>query len=319
MDDGHHHGGHAGAAVSFSWGWLVVALIATIGVAFYVVVLVRARNRLRRPWAVWRSASWLAGVGSVAVAISPPMQQYAHRDAGGHMVQHLLLGMYAPVLLMLAAPVSSLLAAVPPPVGRRLGQVLHNSFLRVVSHPITAALLNVGGLYVLYMTPLYSLTVHDPLAHVLLQVHFLAAGYLFAWSIAGPDPAPRRPGMRMRLSVLMVAIAAHGYLAKLLYAHAGDLPPGTTDPIPQLEKAAQWMYYGGEPAELLLTAALFSWWYRRRNHAARTPPAMLTRAPSPIPVRPARRDAREGIGAHLDSEPITHRATPEGRAVGAPE
>lgn len=271
MDDSHQHGGSADVAAGFSWGWSAVGLILTIGVVCYAWGVVRAQRRLGRQWSRHRSLSWVAGVGMVAAALSPPMQQFAHRDASGHMVQHLLLGMYAPILLMLAAPVSVLLAAVSPRVGRGIGRILHNPVLHIVSHPITAAMLNVGGLYLLYMTPLYSFTMHAPLAHVLVQVHFLVAGYLFAWSIAGPDPAPRRPGMTTRLSVLMVAIAAHGYLAKLLYAHAGDLPPGTSDPISQLEKAAQWMYYGGEPAELLLAAALFAWWYRRRAPSLASP------------------------------------------------
>lgn len=271
MNDSHQPGGHGGpvdVAAGFSWGWLVVGLIITAGVILYAWGLVRAQRRLQRQWSALRALSWLTGVGLVAAAFSPPLQQFAHQNATGHMVQHLLLGMYAPIFLMLAAPVSVLLAAVTPRCGRSIGRILHNPVVHVLSHPISAALLNVGGLYVLYMTPLYSFTMHTPAAHALVQVHFLLAGYLFAWSLAGPDPAPRRPGMVMRLSVLMVAIAAHGYLAKLLYAHAGDLPSGTSTPISQLEEAAQWMYYGGEPAELLLATALFAWWYRSRAVAA---------------------------------------------------
>jgi putative membrane protein len=267
-DSGHSHAGHGGAG-DIPWGWLITAVIIAVAVGGYLLVMARAQNRLGQAWSRVRLASWVTGVSVVAVAFCPPMQDFAHRDAGGHMVQHLLLGMYAPVLLMLGAPVSALLAAVPPPVGRRIGRALHNPVLFVVSHPITAAVLNIGGLYVLYMTPLYAATMHHPVFHVLLQFHFLAAGYLSAWSIAGPDPAPRRPGMAMRLSVLMVAIAAHGYLAKLLYARAPQLPPNNTDTVAALEKAAQWMYYGGEPAELLLAAALFSWWYRQRVRATR--------------------------------------------------
>ncbi|MBB1021916.1 cytochrome c oxidase assembly protein [Dietzia sp. E1] len=261
-----HHGGHEGAAAvaGFSWGWLFVGLIVVVGLTFYAWGVVRTQHRLQRKWSTRRSLSWIVGVGLVAAAFCPPLQQFAHQHPSGHMVQHLLLGMYAPVFLVLAAPISLLLASVSPRFGQYIGRFLHNSVLRVVSHPISAALLNVGGLYVLYMTPLYYFTMQSPAAHALVQLHFLLAGYIFAWSIAGPDPAPRRPGMAMRLSVLMVAIAAHGYLAKLLYASAGDLPPGTSTPIPQLEQAAQWMYYGGEPAELLLAAALFSWHYRRR-------------------------------------------------------
>ncbi|MBB4908609.1 cytochrome c oxidase assembly protein [Actinophytocola algeriensis] len=51
-----------------------------------------------------------------------------------------------------------------------------------------------------------------------MHLHFLVAGYLFAWLIAGPDPAPHRPGVPARLVLLGVAIAVHATLAQLMYA-----------------------------------------------------------------------------------------------------
>lgn len=54
---------------------------------------------------------------------------------------------------------------------------------------------------------------------------------------------------------MLLAITAHAFLGKLLYAEAGRLPPGTHYPAVEMEQAAQWMYYDGEIAELLLVAA----------------------------------------------------------------
>jgi putative membrane protein len=73
---------------------------------------------------------------------------------------------------------------------------------------------------VLYFPPLYTATTTGPVLHHLVPAHFLAAGYLFAWVIAGPDPAPRRPSVPARLVVLGVAIAGHAVLSQLLYAGA---------------------------------------------------------------------------------------------------
>jgi putative membrane protein len=130
----------------------------------------------------------------------------------------------------------------------------------VLAHPVTALTLYVGGLLLLYLTPLYAWTVTDPDLHRVVQVHFLAAGYLFAWVIAGPDPAPRRPSVPARLVVLGVAIAAHAVLAQLLYAGAVSLPATTA----QRQAGATLMYYGGDIAELLLAFALVSSWRPRR-------------------------------------------------------
>lgn len=91
--------------------------------------------------------------------------------------------------------------------------------VRFVIHPITAALLGIGGMYVLYLTPLYALSMTDPLVFVLLHLHFVISGYLFTWSIAGPDPAPHRPGMVMRLAVVFLATAAHANLGKIMFGY----------------------------------------------------------------------------------------------------
>jgi putative membrane protein len=123
--------------------------------------------------------------------------------------------------------------------------------------------ISIGGLHLLYLTPLYALTTRSELAHHLLHVHLLLAGYLFAWAVAGPDPAPRRPGMAARIAAVIVAGGAHSFLARLLYARAPQLPPGSGHSAAEMELAAQWMYYGGHLADLALLTALFAAWYRR--------------------------------------------------------
>jgi putative membrane protein len=69
----------------------------------------------------------------------------------------------------------------------------------------------------------------------------------------------------------VLAAAAHAYLAKLLFARAPQLPPGSPHTVTEQEQAAQWMYYGGDIAEVLLATALFASWYR--SEAAANPAA----------------------------------------------
>ena len=144
--------------------------------ALYLAGVVGLR-RSGRAWRAWRTITIAVGLVLVAAALFPPVEAAA-TGARGHLTQHLLLGMYAPLALVLGAPATLLLAALP-----------------VRSRPRVAAVLTVGGLYLLYLTPLYTLSARSALVHHPLHVHFLLAGYLFAWAVAGPDPAPRRPGM----------------------------------------------------------------------------------------------------------------------------
>ncbi|MBA4609614.1 cytochrome c oxidase assembly protein [Aeromicrobium sp. Marseille-Q0843] len=255
----------AAHAAERSSSWLPPLLVLLVLVGAYLGAALLHRKRRGRAWSAWRAASWTAGAVGIALALAPPLAD-AH-TAQAHMVQHLLLGMLAPIGLVLGAPVTLLLTVLAPPAARRVTALLRTRAFHVLSHPVTTALLNVGGMFVLYLTPLFALSAQSPAVHHLVHAHFLVAGYLFAWSIAGPDPAPRRPSMTLRVVVLVLAGAAHAFLAKLLYARAGELPPGSDFTVADMQRAAQWMYYGGDVAEILLAVALFATWLgRRRDH-----------------------------------------------------
>ncbi|MFI7444530.1 cytochrome c oxidase assembly protein [Nonomuraea indica] len=242
-------GQHAG------WtAWLPALLAMLVHATVYLVAVRRAGReggesaaRTRR-WSPWRTASWLSGCVLLGLALSPLVPP----GDVGHMVRHLLLGMFAPLGLIMAAPMTLLLRVAPRSLARRLTRLLRTRVVHVISHPVTAALISVGGLYAVTLTPLYAAGLANPALHHLVDHLYLASGCLFTWAVAGPDPAPHRPGVPTRAAVLIGAAAAHGWLAKHLYAT-----------VPGFQEAAQVMYYGGDVAELLLAVGLFAAWYRR--------------------------------------------------------
>ena len=241
---------------------VLFSLLVLLPAILLVLYLAAARaERTRAAWSGWRSASFAAGCLLLMAAGAPPVTDWAHHDLRGHMVQHLLLGMFAPLALVLGAPGTLLLRRLPARFGKQLVSLLATLPARLLVHPLTAAVLDIGGMYLLYLTPLFALSQADGVLHVLVHVHFVVAGYLFAWSIAGPDPAPHRPGMLLRLAVLFLATALHGYLGKLMYGEGH--PRGMGYPAEEIQAAAQLMYYGGDLAEAALAAAFFVTWLRR--------------------------------------------------------
>jgi len=234
-----------------------VVLALTAAAAGSYAVLARRQARRHGSWIGWRTVSFVTGAGLLGMALSP----FPAGDFRGHMLQHLLIGMYAPLLLVMGAPATLLLRTLPPRHGRVLGRLLHVAPLRVVTHPVTALVLNLGGLLVLYLTPLYVATTQRPVLHHLVHLHFLVAGYVFAHAIAGPDPAPRRPSVTARLVVLGVAVTGHAVLSQLLYAGALVQVPVSAV---ELRGAGELMYYGGDIAELLLALAMLTTWRRPR-------------------------------------------------------
>ncbi|WP_157958527.1 cytochrome c oxidase assembly protein [Salinicola sp. CPA57] len=238
-------------AIAYGWGWWRL-------------------KRGSREWPLWRLVVfWLSALAIIAV-MSPPSMHWAHRDFRGHMVVHLVAGMIAPLGLVMAAPVSLALKNVPVHWGRRWVGFVSLPPIRVLSHPVTAALLNIGGMMVLYLTDLYATMLHSPGFALWLHWHFIIAGCLFSWAIAGPDPAPKRPALEWRFGVLVASMAVHAMLSKWMYRF--HFPASV--PIDQVRQGAELMFYAGELPEALLVYLLARQWMRSRYRE--TPASMAS-------------------------------------------
>lgn len=234
--------------------WL--ALLVTAGaVLAYLAGALRLWAR-GTGWPLPRLLCWLGGWTCAGAALAGPTHDFT-----AHTAAHVMTGMLAPLLLVSAAPVTLLLRVLPTASARPVARALSSRPVAVVTHPVTAALLNVGGLWLLYRTGLYTATLTDPWVHVAVSVHVVAAGYLFTFAVlGGPDPAPHRAPVAWRAGTLVAAVAAHNVLAKLLHA---DPPVGV--PADQAQQASQLMYYGGAPVEIALIVLLCRGWLGRRD------------------------------------------------------
>jgi putative membrane protein len=198
----------------------------------------------------------------LTLALLPQYLPYPEGDFRTHMLEHLILGMIAPLGLVMAAPMTLVLRTIPTRWGKAISYLLHSRSIRVMVNPGTALLLNLGGMTALYFTPLYMAMMMHPALHHAVHFHFLAAGCLYTWVIAGPDPAPHRPSVPVRLVVLGIAVVVHSVLSQLLYAEMFVTVPAAAA---QLQRGAELMYYGGDISEMLLAFALVTTWHPARK------------------------------------------------------
>ncbi len=265
------HGAPAGLG-ALLFGATLLALLGG-----YLAAVVTARRRGRR-WSWWRTVAWCTGLAVTAVGLLGPTATAAHHDFTAHMAGHLLVGMLAPLLLVLAAPLTLLLQALPVHRARRLSRLLRHRSVRALTHPVTAAVLNAGGLWLLYTTGLYQATGEHEALHVLVHLHVLGSGYLLTAALIGVDPAPHRPDFLSRAVVLVLFLAAHAVLAKYLYAH----PPAGV-PADQARRAGMLMYYGGDLIHVVVITLLCRQWY-----AAARPRRSVAEVVGPRPEGPTR-------------------------------
>ncbi|WP_433525296.1 cytochrome c oxidase assembly protein [Nocardia pseudovaccinii] len=196
---------------------IVLGTAAIVGIVLYATGVLRLRRRGDN-WSPWRTLSWTSGCAALLISTSSGIGTYGYAMFSMHMITHMALNMFVPVLLVLGAPVTLLLRTVPaapkdavPGVREWVLWILHSRPIAMLAHPGTAIAAFVLSLYGLYFTPLFQNLIRYHWGHVLMNVHFLIIGYLFYWAIIGIDPGPRRLPHLGRLGMLFAIMPFHAF------------------------------------------------------------------------------------------------------------
>ncbi|MDY0853811.1 cytochrome c oxidase assembly protein [Bacillus thuringiensis] len=250
MNNNHlHH--ESGNFLEFLFLLLIVIILM-----IYIIATVLSNRHYKR-WPLHRTVFWILGTVCVATAVVGPLAHRAHIDFTVHMLGHLLLGMLAPIFMVLAAPTTLFLRTLNVKTARRLSSALKSRPLQLLSNPIVTTLLNLGGLWILYTTNLYSMTHQNIFLHLFIHLHVFIAGYLFTISMIYIDPVSNRYSYIYRSIILIIALAGHGILSKYIYAHP---PIGVL--AAQAELGGMLMYYGGDLIDIILIFILCLQWFR---------------------------------------------------------
>lgn len=261
----HSHGhaaiSHSITGINFQ---LLLGYILMLLFAAYITAVIMTNQRYKK-WPIYRTICWTIGMGVAFVAVAGPLANSAHTNFTAHMVSHLLLSMAAPIFMVIAKPMTLMLRTANTSMARKVTAILKSRMLLFISHPVTAAVFNVGGLWLLYTTNLYILMHENAFFALLVHLHFFIAGYVFTMSIIYFDPVYHQYSYQFRAAVLIVAIAGHDILSKYMYANP---PIGVLRQ--EAEMGSMVMYYAGDWIEVVLII-IFCWqWYKSakpRRHA----------------------------------------------------
>lgn len=267
-------------------GWHPDPLFLTLclaGTAAYVAGVWRLHRRGDR-WPIGRLVSWLIGMALLAWCTNAPIAAYSQVSVGLHMVQHMTMTMLTPIFLVLGAPATLALRALRPAHGPERGPrewlvwLLGSPVTRVLTSPFYVFAVYVLGLYILYFTPLFGWLMGSHVGHVVMEMHFLISGYLFAWILIGIDPRPRPLPYWGRLLLLLLALAVHGFFAVALMMRSTPLAPEwygvvrpdwVTDPLADSAMGAQVAWGLSEIPTVVLIIVIAVQWSRSDEREAR--------------------------------------------------
>jgi len=289
------HGGHGmpgmhtelppftlGRGLAFSGDPFFLTLCVLLLVLYGWGVLRLGRRGDR--WPVGRTVSFAVGVLTVGVTMCTGLNDYGMVMFSVHMVQHMILSMLSPILLLLGAPVTLALRALPTAGPGRLGprellvKLLHSRYLRVVTHPAFTIPLFVASLYGLYFTSVFDTLMRSGTGHLVMMVHFLLVGLIFFWPIMGVDPGPHRPGYVLRMLELFAGMPFHAFFGIALMMASEPMvktflhPPASLglDPLDDQTAAGGIAWAFSEiPSVIVLVALLFQWYTSEQRQARR--------------------------------------------------
>lgn len=218
-------------AVLLSWS---VPAAATLALGLTALIYLRGWILMR--WAgvpflpLWRAVSFLLGLLLLWIALASPLDTFSGFIITAHMLQHMLLMMVAPPLILLGAPLIPLVRGLPvfaarefagPFLNWRVATRIGNALI----HPLVA-LLSMGTVMFAWHTPrLYELALASSSWHEFEHACFFLASLVFWWPVIQPWPSRSRRPRWMLVPYLLIGDLQNTTLSAILALSDGVVYP----------------------------------------------------------------------------------------------
>ncbi len=169
------------AANNVHWGEFLPPLVAAVTYLTLYGRRLRTLAHERRPVQSWRVISFVAGVLLLVAVQVGPADRLADEVLIAHMVQHIIIGDFCSLLIVLG---------LTGPVLQPLMQFRMTRPLRKLTHPVVALLLWAIDLYGWHLPFFYQLAIRYDLVHALEHACLLWFGTLLWLAVIGPLPKP---------------------------------------------------------------------------------------------------------------------------------
>jgi len=182
-------------AVLRSWA---IPPAATFAIVLSALVYLRGWWLLRRAGSPdappWRAVTFLIGLFTLWFALASPMDVFNGLVLTAHMLQHMLLMMVAPPLILLGAPLVPMVRGLPIFAAREFaGPFLNWSVAKRVggalTHPVVALLLMGLAMFAWHTPALYELALRSSTWHQVEHACFFLTSIIFWWPVVQPWPS----------------------------------------------------------------------------------------------------------------------------------
>jgi cytochrome c oxidase assembly factor CtaG len=260
------------AAAATQWSFApVVTAVAAVAVSLYGWGVIRvARRHPARPWPLWRTCMFLGGMLVLVLATESGIGAYDDLLYYDHMIQHLMLLMVVPPLLIAGQPLTLLLHASRNPLHGWTKRVVRSRPASFLTWPVLGAVNYAAAVAAVHLTTLANYIQSNQTAHDAEHALFVLVGYLFFLPILGKEPIRWRLSYPVRLVVLILLMPVDTFTGlELGYGStsspglsAGLRPAWAPSPVSDLHLGGAVMWIGGDAIMFGLMMLVFLMWSR---------------------------------------------------------
>jgi cytochrome c oxidase assembly factor CtaG len=227
-----------------------------------------ARRHPARPWPAWKTGMFLAGLAVVVLATESGIGVYDDALFWDHMVQHLMLIMVAPVLLIFGQPITLLMHASRNPLHSWVKRILRSRVASFLTWPVFGCVAYAVAVIGAHLTGFANLVETNQAVHNAEHALFLVVGYLFFLPVLGREPIRWRLTYPVRFVILVLLMPVDTFTGLMLgYGSAGSpgIPAGPRPawaplPLSDLHDGGAVMWIGGDAIMFGLMMLVYMMW-----------------------------------------------------------
>ena len=298
-----HQGIPPGQTPVTAWGFItnpVPSLLLLATLYFYINGLNNWPNPTH-PINNWQKASFFAGIVVLFAALQSPIEPLAEHYFAIHQLQHLLVRMVGPLLILLGAPLTPMLRGMPawmrqgvirPVVRTRVAHWIYGK----ITNPVFTIFLFLGLLFLWQVPGPHDLAVQNDWVHELMHGTMLLSGFLFWWIVVDPKPHQSRLHYGLRILYLGLIVlpntllgAAITFQDGLIYTAYQELPRPweALSYISDQRLGGLMLWVPGDMMCIIGAGVVMFMWYQREMEQNPNPPM-------PVPMEPNGEDDVNG-------------------------
>ncbi|MCH7606901.1 MAG: cytochrome c oxidase assembly protein, partial [Chloroflexi bacterium] len=230
----------------------------------------------------WQRVSFFAGLFTLFLALQSPIEPLAEHMLSFHQVQHILMRMVGPLLVLMGAPLTPMLRGLPPwalhgvvkPVVTN--RLAHSAYERL-TNPVLTTVLFLVILYLWQVPPNMNLALRNDAVHELMHFTMLFSGFLFYWLVIDPKPHRSRLHYGLRVLYLGLIIIPNTLLGVAIVFAEGPLyaayqevgRPFNISLMDDQQLGGLLLWVPGDMMSILVAGVVMVMWYQKEEEETR--------------------------------------------------